>query len=112
VNTATDPPKPTGLSLGRNRNPIVCMRRNGPSQARRLVAVRLAADAARGELALGREPDAPGLVVMGKPGFSGACGLDAGLRIMTHEHNGEEPGRDQSDKCHEAKKVLHDHPPF
>jgi hypothetical protein len=64
------------------------------------------------ELALGREPDAPGLGVMRKFGFSGACGLDAGLRIMTHEHNGEEPSSDQSDKCHKAKKVLHDHPPF
>jgi len=49
---------------------------------------------------------------MRKFGFSGACGLDAGLRVMTHEHNGEEPSSDQSDKCHKAKKVLHDHPPF
>jgi hypothetical protein len=62
---------------------------------------------ARTELTLGREPNAPGLGVMRKFGF----GDDAGLRIMAHEHNGEEPSGDQSDKCHKAKKVLHDHPP-
>ena len=47
---------------------------------------------------------------MRKLGFGSAFGLDAGLRIMAHEHNGEEPGGDQSDKCHEAEKVLHDQP--
>ena len=66
---------------------------------------------ARTELALRREPDAPGLAVMRKFGLGGAFGLDAGLRIIAREHNGEEPSCDQSDKCHNAKKVLHDHPP-
>jgi len=66
------------------------------------------------ELALRREPDAPGVGVMREDGFGsgGVFRLDAGPRILAHKHNGEELRGDQPDECHKAEKILHDHPPF